>query len=131
MYDARHRIQVAFDAATVGVPLNPRTFEEHLEFCTEYQLAMYRLGSRAKRDETRAYVRRDLAGKYTMMELRALFVFAVEEHKAEVEKGGRLDELERGELWVQIADDRVIDYPERGEPPVATDKSMSITYDNN
>lgn len=131
MYDAKHRIQVAFDAVTVGVPLNPRTFDEHLSFCTEYQLAMYRLGSKTKRDETRHHVRSALAAKYSMMELRALFVFAVEEHKAEVEKGGRLDELERGELWVQIADDEIIDYPERGEPPIATDKSMLITYDNN
>ena len=50
MYDRQHRIQVAFDAATVaeatGIKLDPDTFEEHLDFATEYQLAMYRLGSK-------------------------------------------------------------------------------------
>jgi len=131
MYDRKHRIQVAFDAETVGVPLDPETFEDHLEFATEYQLAMYRLGSKSKRDETRPHVRHGLASRYSLMELRALFLFANAEHKAEIAKGGRLNELERGELWVQIADDGLIEFPARGTAPVATDKSITIKYDNN
>ena len=134
MYDRRHRIQVAFDAATVaeatGIKLDPDTFEDHLEFATEYQLAMYRLGSRDKRDQTRPHVREALSSRYSLMELRALFLFAHAEHKAEIHKGGRLNELERGELWIQLADDDLIEFPERGASPVATNKSITVKYDN-
>lgn len=134
MYDRRHRIQVAFDAATVaeatGIKLDPDTFEDHLEFATEYQLAMYRLGSRDKRDQTRPHVREALSSRYSLMELRALFLFAHAEHKAEIVKGGRLNELERGELWLQLADDDLVEFPERGCAPVATNKSITVKYDN-
>lgn len=132
MYDRKHRIQVAFDAETVaeatGMSLDPDTFEEHLDFAVNYQLAMYRMSSRDKREQTRPHVVSSLSSRYSLMELRALFLFANAEHKAEIVKGGRLNELERGELWVQLADDELIDFPERGASPVATDKSITIKY---
>lgn len=105
MYDRRHRIQVAFDAETVGVPLDPDTFDEHLDFATEYQLAMYRLGSRDKREQTRPHVRDAMARSHSLMQLRALYLFAMAEHEAEVAKGGRLNELERASVWHRLAED--------------------------
>lgn len=112
MYDRKHRIQVAFDAETVaeatGMPLDPDTFEEHLQFATEYQLAMYRLGSKAKREETRPHVRHALAYN-SLMELRALFLFAQAEHQFEIAKGGRLNEMERAAVW------RVLEHEEKIE----------------
>jgi len=102
MYDRKHRIQVAFDAETVaeatGMPLDPNTFEEHLQFATEYQLAMYRLGSKQKREQTRPHVRQGLAYS-SLMQLRALFLFAMAEHQFEIAKGGRLNEMERAAVW--------------------------------
>jgi len=104
MYDRKHRIQVAFDAETVGVPLDPDTFEDHLVFATEYQLAMYRLGSKSKREETRPHVRHAMASTHSLMQLRALYLFAMAEHEAEISKGGRLNELERAGVWHSLAD---------------------------
>lgn len=102
MYDKEHRIQVAFDAKTIsettGMPLDPNTFQEHLQFATEYQLAMYRLGSKSKREQTRPHVRHDLAYN-SLMQLRALFLFAQAEHQHEIAKGGRLNEMERAAVW--------------------------------
>lgn len=102
MYDRKHRIQVAFDAETIaeatGMPLDPNTFQEHLQFATEYQLAMYRLGSKSKREQTRPHVRHDLAYN-SLMQLRALFLFAQAEHQHEIAKGGRLNEMERAAVW--------------------------------
>src|SRR3546814_4841042 len=102
MYDRMHRIQGAFAADTVGVPLDPETFEDHLDFATEYQLAMYRLGGRVKRDETRPFVRDAPATRQSLMELRALFLFAVAEHKAAIDRHRRLPEPERCETWLQL-----------------------------
>lgn len=105
MYDRKHRIQVAFDADTIaeatGMPLDPDTFEEHLQFATEYQLAMYRLGSKSKREQTRPHVRHDLA-YCSLMQLRALYLFAVAEHEYEIAKGGRLNEMERAAVWREL-----------------------------
>lgn len=102
MYDRKHRIQVAFDAETVaeatGIKLDPDTFEEHLAFATEYQLAMFRLGSKAKREQTRPHVRQSL-GYSSLMQLRALYLFAMAEHQHEIAKGGRLNEMERASVW--------------------------------
>jgi hypothetical protein len=102
MYDRKHRIQVAFDAETVaettGIKLDPDTFDEHLAFATEYQLAMYRLGSKSKREQTRPHVRQSLGYK-SLMQLRALYLFAMAEHQFEIAKGGRLDEMERAAVW--------------------------------
>lgn len=112
MYDRKHRIQVAFDADTIaeatGMPLDPDTFEEHLQFATEYQLAMYRLGSKSKREQTRPHVRHDLAYN-SLMELRALYLFARAEHQFEIAKGGRLNEMERAAVW------RVLELEEKVE----------------
>jgi|SRR5690348_1425 len=102
MYDRKHRIQVAFDAETVaeatGIKLDPDTFEDHLAYATEYQLAMYRLGSKQKREETRPHVRHAL-GYSSLMQLRALFLFSQAEHQHEIAKGGRLNEMERAAVW--------------------------------
>lgn len=106
MYDRKHRIQVAFDAETVaratGISLEPDTFQDHLEYATEYQLAMYRLGSKSKRDETRPHVRAALAHEYSLMELRALYLFSIAEHENEVLKGGRLNEMQRAMVWRKL-----------------------------
>ncbi|AVP41522.1 hypothetical protein SEA_WENTWORTH_83 [Streptomyces phage Wentworth] len=105
MYDRKHRIQVAFDAETVaeatGIKLDPDTFEEHLDFATEYQLAMYRLGSKSKREQTRPHVRHGLMYS-TLMQLRALYLFAMAEHQMEIGKGGRLNEMERAAVWREL-----------------------------
>src|SRR3546814_15029652 len=100
MYDRMHRIQGAFAADTVGVPLDPETFEDHLDFATEYQLAMYRLGGRVKRDETLPFVRAALATRHSLMELRALFLFAVAAHKAANDRHRLLTQPERGEIEI-------------------------------
>jgi hypothetical protein len=117
MYDRKHRIQVAFDAETVaettGMPLDPDTFEEHLQFATEYQLAMYRLGSKQKREETRPHVRHAL-GYSSLMQLRALFLFAMAEHQHEIAKGGRLNEMERAAVWRMLEHEGKVEFgPER------------------
>lgn len=117
MYDRKHRIQVAFDAETVaettGMPLDPDTFEEHLQFATEYQLAMYRLGSKQKREETRPHVRHAL-GHSSLMQLRALFLFAMAEHQHEIAKGGRLNEMERAAVWRMLEHEGKVEFgPER------------------
>lgn len=129
MYDRKHRIQVAFDAETVGVPLDPQTFEDHLTFATEYQLAMYRLGSKSKREETRPHVRKGLAKSYSLMELRALFLFAVCEHQAEVDKGGRLNELERASVWARLERQRWIALNTEHDTFAATDAADKIRYE--
>lgn len=117
MYDRKHRIQVAFDAATVaeatGISLDPDTFEEHLQFATEYQLAMYRLGSKQKREDTRPHVRQSLH-YHSLMQLRALFLFAMAEHSHEVAKGGRLNEMERAAVWRMLEHEGKVEFgPER------------------
>lgn len=125
MYDRKHRIQVAFDAETVaeatGMPLDPDTFEDHLNFATNYQLAMFRFGSRAKREEARNMVRQSLAHENSLMELRALFLFATAEHEEEVSvKGGRLNEMERAAVWRRLEGAGKIELNSRGRY-VATD----------
>lgn len=117
MYDRKHRIQVAFDAETVaeatGIKLDPDTFEEHLQFATEYQLAMYRLGSKAKREQTRPHVRNSL-GYSSLMQLRALWMFAMAEHQHEIAKGGRLNEMERASVWRMLEHEGKVEFgPER------------------
>jgi len=113
MYDRKHRIQVAFDAETVaeatGMPLDPNTFDEHLQFATEYQLAMYRLGSKQKREETRPHVRHALAYN-SLMQLRALFLFAQAEHQHEIAKGGRLNEMERASVWRMLEHEGKVEF---------------------
>lgn len=113
MYDRQHRIQVAFDAATVaeatGIKLDPDTFEEHLAFATEYQLAMYRLGSKQKREETRPHVRHALAYN-SLMQLRALFLFSQAEHQHEIAKGGRLNEMERAAVWRMLEHEGKVEF---------------------
>lgn len=113
MYDRKHRIQVAFDAETIaeatGMPLDPDTFQEHLQFATEYQLAMYRLGSKSKREQTRPHVRHDLAYN-SLMQLRALFLFAQAEHQQEIAKGGRLNEMERAAVWRMLEHEGKVEF---------------------
>jgi hypothetical protein len=121
---------VAFDAETVGVPLNPQTFADHLDFATEYQLAMYRLGSKSKREETRPHVRHALATRYSLMDLRALFLFAVAEHEAEVAKGGRLNELERAAVWAGLERQRWIVLNPKNNTYAATDAAEHVKYEN-
>lgn len=129
MYDRTHRIQVAFDAATVGVPLDPQTFEQHLDFATEYQLAMYRLGSKSKREETRPHVRKAMAKAHSLMDLRALFLYAVVEHDLEIAKGGRLNELERGGVWRWLEGQRWIVFDGDKRHYTATDAADKVKYD--
>lgn len=117
MYDRKHRIQVAFDAETVaeatGIKVDPDTFQEHLAFATEYQLAMYRLGSKQKREETRPHVRHAM-GYSSLMQLRALVLFAKAEHQHEIAKGGRLNEMERASVWRMLEHEGKVEFgPER------------------
>ncbi|QNR52027.1 hypothetical protein phiRKBJ001_85 [Streptomyces phage phiRKBJ001] len=132
MYDRKHRTQVAFDAATVAevmnISLDPRTFSEHLDFATEYQLAMFRFGSKAKRDDSRKQVRMSL-GNYSLMQLRALFLFAVVEHDLEIAKGGRLNEMERVAAWQYLARQRWIVFDDDYRLYRATDAAENIKYD--
>src|SRR3546814_8954039 len=66
----------------------------------------------------------------SLMELRALFLFAVAEHKAEIDRHRRLTELERGEICIQLEDDDLIEFIERRSEEHRSELQslMSISY---
>jgi len=130
MFVAERGIHVSFNAPVLPVSLDPETFEEHLEFATWYQL----ITSSRRTNVVRRKVRQDLS-RYSLMQLRAIFLFAVAERHAENEKGDLLNALEKAEIWTELYESDMIDLSDDldsegvGKPtPVATDLSLSTTY---
>lgn len=127
MFDRHRGAHVTFNAPILPVSLNPETFEEHLEFATWYTV----ISSTRRTDRVRQLVRRDLA-KYSLMELRAIFLFAVRERELENEKGSMLNPIERAGVWSFLYHSDQVDWNYDGfARPVATDGSLSVVYPNN
>lgn len=128
MFDKDRGAHVTFNAPVLPVSLDPNTFEEHLDFATWYTV----ISSTRRTDRVRQLVRRDLA-KRSLMELRAVFLFAVKERELENEKGEMLNPLERASIWQELYESDMIDWTTLpGRPhPYATDESLSVVYPNN
>lgn len=127
MFDKHRGAHVTFNAPVLPVSLNPETFEEHLEFATWYTV----ISSTRRTDRVRQLVRRDLA-KYSLMELRAIFLFAVKEREMENAKGEMLNPIERAGVWSFLYHSDMVDWTyEGGARPAATDDSLSVVYPNN
>lgn len=100
MRDSRapYTVDVTFDFRRFqGLKADPHTYEDHLQWVTEYTLRQRNL-----RAEHRPQVRHSLMA-CSLMALRAVFIFAVFERKREVEvHRGRLDEPQRAALWIEM-----------------------------
>lgn len=123
MYDKRRRIHVTFNAAVLPIELDPDTYEDHLEFAVWYQLISSTRRSRLNRDR----VRKDLS-RYSLMQLRAIFLFAVFEHRNEIEKQDTLNELERAMLWDRLELSWLIEF-DPDLVPVATDAAHDVQFE--
>jgi hypothetical protein len=131
MYDRKRKAHVTFDAMVLPVSRNPNTFEEHLEFAVWYQMISSprrTSGSGgSNREKVLAGIRSELA-KCSLMQLRAIFLFAVFERAHENTKGDTLNVLERAQLWEAMAHQRLITYC-ASRLPAATDATDKFTYD--
>lgn len=131
MFDKDRGAHVTFNAPVLPVSLDPETFEEHLDFATWYTV----ISSTRRTDRVRQLVRRDLA-KYSLMELRAIFLFAVKERELENAKGEMLNPIERAGIWQELYEADLTNWTsDFSEPPlarpVATETSLSVVYPNN
>lgn len=100
MRDSRapYTVDVTFDHRRCqGLKADPRTYEDHLAWVTEYTLRQRNL-----RAEHRTQVKASLS-RCSLPALRAVFIFSVFERKREVEvHRGRLDEPQRAALWIEM-----------------------------
>lgn len=127
MFDKDRGAHVTFNAPVLPVSLDPKTFEEHLEFATWYTV----ISSTRRTDRVRRLVRQDLA-QYDIMELRAIFLLAVRERVAENKKRDMLNPLERAGVWQDLYESDMVNWTFHDQPrPVATSASLSVTYPSN
>ena len=127
MFDKDRGAHVTFNAPVLPVSLDPKTFEEHLEFATWYTV----ISSTRRTDRVRQMVRRDLS-QYDIMELRAIFLFAVKERELENAKREMLNPLERAGIWDFLRESDLIGWTfHEMSRPVATQDSLSVVYPNN
>lgn len=106
MYDAKHQKFVTFNAPALPIPNDPHTYDEHLEFASWYHAVTT---SRRVNANVRKSAKEHLS-KYSLMELRAIFIFAFFEYHEELHKGNVLDPLERLQLWERIERQRLVKY---------------------
>lgn len=130
MYDRTRKTHITFNGNVLPVPTDPRTYDEHLEFATWYQMISSprrTSGSGgSNRDKVMREIRQDLA-KLSLMQLRAIFLFSIFERTAEYEKGDTLNTLERVQVWEKMHRLNYVSYCP-SKLPAATGNDNGIEY---
>lgn len=131
MFDKKRKTHVTFNAMVLPVAKDPNTYEEHLEFAVWYQMISSprrTSGSGAStRENVMAQIRKEL-GRYSLVQLRAIFLFSIFERETEHQKGDTLNVLERVQLWERMERQRLVTYC-ANRLPAATDAADKFTYD--
>lgn len=131
MYDKKRKTHVTFNAMVLSVSKDPDTYEEHLEFATWYQMISSPRRTSGSGGSNRAkildQIRRELSG-LSLMQLRAIFLFAIFEREMEHQKGDTLNVLERVMLWEKMERQRLVTYCVN-KLPAATDAADKFKYD--
>jgi hypothetical protein len=125
MYDHKTGTAVTFNATGLPIPNDPVTYEDHLEFASWYHAVT---SSRRVNRNVRASAKEHLT-KYSLMQLRAIFLFALFENTEELQKGNVLDPLERAKVWDRLDENRQIDYDNSGVP-FALDSANDLKFTN-
>jgi hypothetical protein len=125
MYNAKSGTRVTFNAPALPVANDPDTYEEHLEFASWYHAVT---STRRVNANVRAAAKEHLT-KYSLMELRALFLFALFEYAEELKKGNVLDPLERMQLWDRL-DLQGLIFFDNESVPHATDAAQNFKFEN-
>ncbi|QKY78626.1 hypothetical protein SEA_DRYAD_88 [Streptomyces phage Dryad] len=130
MYDKTRKLHITFNASVLPVSTDPRTYDEHLEFATWYQMISSprrTSGSGgSNREKVMREIREDLA-KRSLMELRAIFLFSIFERTAENQKGDTLNVLERVQVWERMERQGMVRYC-ANRIPAATGDDNGIKY---
>lgn len=125
MYDRKHNTFVTFNAPALPVPNDPHTYQDHLEFASWYHaVTTSRRVNKNVRDSAKEHL-----SKYSLMQLRAIFIFAFFEYHEELQKGNVLDALERLQLWERINRQRLVTYC-ASKTAVATDAAEHFKFEN-
>lgn len=125
MYDSKHGSFVTFNAPALPIPNDPKTYDEHLEFASWYHAVT---SSRRVNVNVRASAKEHLS-KYSLMELRAIFLFAFFEYHEEIQKGNVLDPLEKLKVWERINRQRLVVYCANSIAK-ATDAADKFKFEN-
>lgn len=125
MRDYKHGTNVTFNAPALPVPNNPNTYEEHLEFAAWYHAVTT---SRRVNKNVRESAKEHLS-KYSLLQLRAIFIFAFFEYHEELHKGNVLDPLERLMMWERINRQRLVTYC-HNKVASATDAAEHFKFEN-
>lgn len=125
MYDHKTGTAVTFNAIGLPTPNDPSTYDEHLEFASWYHAVT---SSRRVNRNVRASAKEHLT-KYSLMQLRAIFLYALFENFEELQKGNVLDPLERARIWDRMEEQRFINFDESGVP-YALDSADKLKFDN-
>jgi len=125
MYNHETGTAVTYNATGLPTPNDPKTYEEHLEFATWYHAVT---SSRRVNRNVRASAKEHLS-KYSLMQLRAIFLFALFENAEELHKGNVLDPLERARVWDRLEFCQHIDYDNDGVP-FALDSAEKLKFEN-
>lgn len=112
MYDHKTGTAVTFNATGLPVPNDPMTYEDHLEFASWYHAVT---STRRVNRHIRATAKEHLT-KYSLMQLRAIFLYALFENAEEVQKANLLDPLEKARVWDKLEEQRFINFDESGVP---------------
>ena len=129
MWDKKAGQNVTFDISQIGVSADPKTFSDHVRFATEYQLSRHAFRARTGRERVRMVMHQEMS-KYSLMDLRALFLFALFEYDAELRKKQRLNDLERASLWRKMEDQRLVVFDRRSLRYRATDAAENFNYND-
>lgn len=125
MFDRRSRTNVTFNARALPVANDPGTYEEHLEFAAWYHaVTSTRRVNRNVRESAKMHL-----SKYSLMQLRAIFLYALFENQEELHKGNVLDPLERLQVWERMERQRLVTYCAR-RTPCATDAAEHFKFDS-
>lgn len=125
MYDHKTGTAVTFNAIGLPVSNDPETYDEHLEFASWYHAVT---SSRRVNRNVRASAKEHLT-KYSLMQLRAIFLFALFENAEELQKGNMLDPLEKARVWDKMEEHRHINFDDNGVP-YALDSANNLKFDN-
>lgn len=125
MYDHKTGTAVTFNAIGLPVSNDPETYDDHLEFASWYHAVT---SSRRVNRNVRASAKEHLT-KYSLMQLRAIFLFALFENTEELQKGNMLDPLEKARVWDKMEEHRHINFDDNGVP-YALDSANNLKFDN-
>lgn len=125
MYDHKTGTAVTFNAIGLPVSNDPETYDDHLEFASWYHAVT---SSRRVNRNVRASAKEHLT-KYSLMQLRAIFLFALFENAEELQKGNMLDPLEKARVWDKMEEHRHINFDDNGVP-YALDSANNLKFDN-